>query len=489
MSNDADLAMAAREAAFCRAADQLYEPSARRLIGRLCRSLLDHLKITPTELLSQPEYQKFFLGTGTAYQTAVQKVAVAQVQGTKLGVNARVLEIYAIVDALVLRTNAWFAAHPPQRITPATFVEFIATARHAEPPALRDHIINSALTMYLGGAKSYGEKIDRLLALGGAAADASAYPYLDALFGELVDGGTTLKDIFGAKGNLAAYIEAIVDLLTGAAASSAPDNTLTRLARQLANAPMPATAGALVVKLQKALTVTRPLASESVELELQAQFKLLARIDAAEARLGGEPTRTLLEKRMARMLSPEALRTVLQSTPQIDEQFKRLLQFYGAVRDSTLRLQLRRYMDYLFEHQKLPQRMAKELGAPIQKLRRIAHLHRLLAEAKLLEVQRSKYAAPLEAAQADIIREVRLFERVESEARNPADPAIKLIELCVAGIFTPGPNLQAAHRRLDGYLHRPDFQSSYLAGFDDPAAKERKLTELRDKLTAIGLAL
>jgi hypothetical protein len=487
MSNDADLAMAVREAAFCRAADHLYEPSARRLVGRLCRSLLDHLKITPTELLSQPEYQKFFLGTGTAYQTAVQKVAVAQVQGTKLGVNARVLEIYAIVDALVLRTNAWCAAHPPQRITPATFGEFIATAQHTEPPALRDHIINSALTMYLGGAKTYGEKIDRLLAMSGA--DASAYTYLDALFAELVDGDTTLKDLFGTKGNLAAYADAIVDLLTGTPPPDSPDTTLARLARLLAHAPMPATAGALVAKLQKALMVTRPLASESVEIELQAQLKLLARIDAAEARLGGEPTRTLLEKRMARKLSPDALRTVLQSMPQIDEQFKRLLQLHGAVRDSQLRLQLRRYMDYLFEHQKLPQRMAKELGAPIQKLRRIAHLHRLLAEAKLLEVQRSKYAAPLEAAQTEIIHEIRLFERVESDAQTSADPALKLIELCAAGVFTPGANLQAAHQRLDAYLHRPNFQVSYLAGLNDPASKERKLTELRDKLSAIGLAL
>ena len=70
---DGDLAKAAN----CKTVKDFYAPRAREVIGRICRPFLDHLIVTPTELLHHREYQKRFELAGNALETAVQKAALA----------------------------------------------------------------------------------------------------------------------------------------------------------------------------------------------------------------------------------------------------------------------------------------------------------------------------------------------------------------------------------------------------------------------------
>lgn len=91
---DGDLA----KAADCKTIRDFYALRARAVIGRLCRPYLDHLLITPTELLHHREYQKRFSMSGNALETAVQKAALAQVRDTKRSVTDRIKQLHVLLD-------------------------------------------------------------------------------------------------------------------------------------------------------------------------------------------------------------------------------------------------------------------------------------------------------------------------------------------------------------------------------------------------------
>ena len=112
------------KAALCKAPDDLYGIGARELVARHCRSFLDAMRATPTELLFSEELQKKLENAGTAYSGAVQKVAIAQVSGTKnRDVAGRIKEIYALCDAVRNRTLEAVAAQPAEPLDPKRLTE------------------------------------------------------------------------------------------------------------------------------------------------------------------------------------------------------------------------------------------------------------------------------------------------------------------------------------------------------------------------------
>src|SRR5690242_21380382 len=83
--------------AICREPADLYTPRSKRSIARLTREFLDHVKVTPTELLHSVALQKQYMDMGTAYQAAAQKAAMAQAQSANQNVQQRLRDLYGCV--------------------------------------------------------------------------------------------------------------------------------------------------------------------------------------------------------------------------------------------------------------------------------------------------------------------------------------------------------------------------------------------------------
>src|SRR5690242_11258572 len=71
----------------CFKPDDLYSYHARQTMTRLLGDFLARNKITITELIHRADMLEKFEATGTAYQHAIQKVAVAQASSTKTPVQ------------------------------------------------------------------------------------------------------------------------------------------------------------------------------------------------------------------------------------------------------------------------------------------------------------------------------------------------------------------------------------------------------------------
>lgn len=492
MTQSPDSEPAATPAAptICRSTSDLYAANARRAIGRLCREFLDRAMLTPTELLHVPEKQHEYLNRGTDYQAAVQKAAVAQAAAARQNVAQRVRELFNIVDAAVREGAERLKAKPPEAIDPPGFAAFVVTARKAELTEVRDFFVNAALAAHLADAKTWSEKIERLRRLADHASDATiVLPLVDAVLAEIVPSKTALRELFGPADNLGRHIETLVDLLMAPQPSGLelPEGG-QRLRDFLCAHPVPETRAALLRQLRRSLESRAPLVSGPPPADLNAHLKLLDLLSRAGEAAGGENTVDLFCQRLPRVLSVDTLNAALRPLPRIDDRLIQALQIHRRLATAPGRLQIRQYVDFLFENERLLQTVAKEPESLSRKLPRLTKLHDALVTSGLSGTALTKYAEPLATLQTDLIRDSRLFEKVESEAATPAARALLLLDLCAEGAFIAGTNLRTAHAEIRRHMQDESFAASLLAGAEDKQAQTKRLADLHQKLLRSGLA-
>jgi len=85
------------KAAYCTDVSRFYTPHARDLIGRLLRTFLDNLKLTPTEVLYSLASQRKLMTSGNVLESAVQRAALAQVKDTEVRATQRIKELHGLV--------------------------------------------------------------------------------------------------------------------------------------------------------------------------------------------------------------------------------------------------------------------------------------------------------------------------------------------------------------------------------------------------------
>ena len=430
--------------AICREAADLYTPRSKRTIARLTREFLDHVKVTPTELLHSVALQKQYMDMGTAYQAAAQKAAMAQAQSANQNVQQRLRELYGCVDAAVRDTAARLKAKPPAAIDPDTFHEFIAAERKAEKSdsgEIPDFTINAAVAIYLADSKTWGEKFDKLLLLADSAGGPDVIVIVDGLIADIVDSKVALRELIGESETLGKHLEAIVDLL---GAPNEPKSEFAEggrtLHRLLSSHPLSETRGALLRQLRRGLQSKNPLGGKNPAADLHAHLRLLERLTQAGDSAGGENTISLFSERLPKILSADTLSMVLRSVNKADERLIRALDIH--------------------------RRLGTSSG---------------LAEQHII-----KYVEPLEQAQAALLP--LLFQAIEKDNETAAARAVALLDGCADGAFMPGNNLRTVHQQIRRYMADESFATSFLAGAADKQTQTQRLVELHQKLLASGLA-
>ncbi len=475
---------------ICRAPNDLFSASARRVIGRLCREFLDQVMLTPTELLHVTEKQHQYLNRGTDYQAAVQKAAVAQAAAARQNVAQRVRELYNVVDTAVRESAERLKAKPPAAIDPPGFTAFVVAARKAELTEARDFFVNAALAAYLADAKTWTEKLERLRTLADSATEAAiVLPLVDEVVCEIVESRAALRELFGPAETLGRLVETLVDMLVGAEtpATDAPEGG-QRLRDFLKRHDLPETRAGLRRQLRRSLESKAPLASGPPPADLNAHLRLLDILVRAGDAVGGENTVDLFSERLPRVLTVDTLNAALRAMPRLDDRLIRALGIHRRLAAAPGRLQIRQFVDFVFENERLLLTLAKEPGPVSQKLQRITKLHDALVTSGLSGAALTKYAEPLVTLQADIVRDSKLFEKIDREAATPAARALLLLDLCADGGFIQGANLRAAHAQIRRHMQDESFAASLLAGAEDKQAQTKRLADLHQKLLRSGLA-
>ena len=201
----------------CFKPDDLYSYHARQTMSRLLPEFLARNTITITELIHRADMLEKLEATGTLYQHAIQKVAVAQASSTTAGVQQ-------IVKSLnELTTQAFNRVYRDQRkgLFPAPRADqFGELAEKLGGQDDANYIFNGALARHLKEAKGWDEKVLMLITIMENAPSQEAARKLilssvDAILSECLGGSAALQDLMGPKENLGQALNGLVSLFLG----------------------------------------------------------------------------------------------------------------------------------------------------------------------------------------------------------------------------------------------------------------------------------
>jgi hypothetical protein len=432
----------------CFKPDDLYSYHARATMSRLLADYLSRNKITITELIHRADMLEKLEATGTVYQHAIQKVAVAQAASTTTPVQQ-------IVKSLnELTTQAFNRVYRDQRKGlfpnphPEQFAE-LATKMAGQGDA--SYIFNGALAQHLKDARGWDEKVLLLITVMEKAPSEDAprklvLSSIDAILAEILNGSAALHELMGKSENLAGALSNLVSLFLG----KAPDDAKSGLA----------------ALTQNFAADSLPEARTAVANRIVAEFKSNKRLVTQEA-LGGHIAEAAPDDKLDRILFVEDNIIGVENKRQ-------LASFVLPVLTSAA-------FENHFQNPKLPL---------LQRLQRLAQLQSRVRRSGFVDVTREEIAGKMDALAVAMEARGKLFESISGRTTNPVEKAQTLLRLATGGVLTEGALSAKAREMILGYLSQPGFLTGYIAAqTKDGAApnSEKLMAELIETLGKAGI--
>lgn len=488
--NDGDTSQNPYFPLACTRVDDLYASAQRRTIERVMEGWLHRNRLTVTEFLHSAAALEKFESAGTTYQHAVQRVAVTLSSKSKVPVVQYVKALNGLVSAGIRRVYKDEQAGLFPVLEAKAFAG-LAEAQAADGRA--GYIINGALAKYLAPAKSWDEKLDRVLALREAIQDHGPAASLilqavDTVAGEIVGDPVVIKELLGPDLTLYDSLCLAIRVIGGGQGEELDGaaGSLAGLARHFSCGEMANARSALARYVLEALQGTASLVAGPLDAELKALRSLIDTItplfgpffdanDFAEA----------FARRSKRFVAQEALFKLTEDCKRPDERLVRLLdlerQLEGAANKRALAPFALTFLTvHNFEEELAP-------GAPgTHRLKCLADLQRRVLKSAFPEGVRDKMAGILDAMAVRIESQGRLFAGLDKRFSDPAERVDMILKLFENEVFTQGSMSSKARRTLLAGISRPGFLEAYTA----PRQKDRQtaLLELVAQLKRIGIS-
>ena len=375
-------------------------------------------------------------------------------------------------------------------LAPDTYAATVRDVVKHTTPMKHDINCYHLASVYLRGCKTWEEKVERLIALFSEDLSAEEIKYIDVLIAEVLRSKTALETLLGAYPRLLDRLYEIVDLHGGryvAAPEGDAKPVVAKLNDALAKAAWPAVRATLISNIYGILSAWTPLASSEFMDELRAIGDVFRNLQRVKSVLGGARTIQLVEQRVGRTLSLENLGEQVRDVLEKSEQISILLEIGGHVVGKENRKLGANFIAYIIEDSELDQKLVAEREDDVGRLRLFASLHRAVRDSALGDGSKGCFQARFERVQEAFLKEADFFGRFNREGGKSLEKAIRLVELCAKGTFTPGRNSDVARQIAGHYLLQPDFLPQYLAGADDDKQRAARVEALKKSLTAAGI--
>jgi hypothetical protein len=201
------------ETRACTTMDELMGLESRIVMNRVLREFLDHLMITPTELLHNYSYQKKLDSMGLI-ASAVAQLAQAQSGAGQGDIRARIDEIYKLVNQVMYKAQETMSER--KRIPVLVEGQYAQLCRRIEaifPDDQRAYMVKTALTSYLNGAGSLGAKLEQIAKLVTDEVNKAQVAHLDDLIADILGSGSIVQDMLGDQPSLGAALGILADLV------------------------------------------------------------------------------------------------------------------------------------------------------------------------------------------------------------------------------------------------------------------------------------
>ncbi|MBV9548603.1 MAG: hypothetical protein JO256_02905 [Alphaproteobacteria bacterium] len=480
----------------CFKPDDLYSYHARSVIGRLLSDFLARKKVTVTELLHRADLLEKLEATGTLYQHAIQKVAVAQAATTGQPVQQIVKTLNDLSEKAIQKV---YRDERAGLFPELEAEDFAALAQKLADNAAGPYVFNGAVARYLKPAGNWDEKVFRLIALmEKAPAEENPRKLLlsavDAVIAEILAGSAALRELLGPAETLAQSLANLVELFLGkpqmVATPGGAAQGLAALTTSFAKDELPEARTAIAGRIIAEFKANRRLCPASLVEELKALRQLANRVVLGVGKhMSHDDLVAAFTLRSKRLATQEALGPYLDGvTP--DEKFERLM----FVEENLIGIENKRALaafvmplltsapfESHFHNPQLP------LLARLQKL---AQLQARVGRCGFVDVTKADICDKLDSLAVQTAARGKLFETVDARNPNHVEKAQTLLKLATTGIFTEGKLAEAARCRILSYLSKPGFLSGYMtaAKKDGEAPNaEKVMADLMASLGKIGI--
>ena len=475
----------------CFKPDDLYSYHARQTMSRLLTDFLARNTVTITELIHRADLLEKLEATGTLYQHAIQKVAVAQAASTAAGVQQ-------IVKSLnELTTQAFHRVYRDQRrgLFPDPYPEqFGELAQTLGSQGDAGYVFNGALARHLKDAKGWDEKVLMLITIMESpppedGARKLVLSSVDAILAEILGGSAALHDLMGPAENLGQAMNNLVTLFLGKEAQ-AGGRGLAALTHHFAADDLPEARTAIASRIIAEFKSNKRLCPDFMVEELKTLRSMANRIVLGVGKyLSHEDLIAAFTLRSKRLVAQEALGEYIAEAG-VDEKIERILFVEDNIIGAENKRRLATYIPPVLNSAAFENHFQNPQTPLLQRLQRMAQLQARVRRSGFVDVTREEIAAKLDAIAVRVGARGKLFESIEARNISPVEKAQTLLKLTTGGILTEGALSDRARELILDYLSRPGFLTSYMAAQakdGETPDSEKMMAELMESLGKAGI--
>ncbi|MBV8168379.1 MAG: hypothetical protein JO021_16415, partial [Alphaproteobacteria bacterium] len=316
----------------CREIPDLYLPASRALIGSLCRSFLDQMALTPTELLYSSRNHTRFEGAGNLLREVLERAGSMQARAAGENAINRTRDLQQLLEKMSSATRELEAKEPAVQLKAGGFVQTCAAIRANTPAAAQPAKIFRMLTEYLQSARTWSEKLERMVAIGNEAKGSSEFPIVDTMLAEMIASASAQDSLFSRRINLENKIEDLIELYK-AAYPTRRKEPATQIAADfnalMQTGQMPETKTAIETAIIQHIASAGPMSSPELMLELKSTYSLLQRLRMGDKVVGGRRALEFIDKRMGKLLNEETIGDYIRGGAQHADRVIALLEIYA----------------------------------------------------------------------------------------------------------------------------------------------------------------
>ena len=473
----------------CKKVGDFYLPAARALIGSLCRNFLDQMALTPTELLFSSRNHTRLEGAGNLLREVVERAGSMQARAAGEPSPNRIRDLNALLDQLRAATRDIEAKEPAIGLKAGGFLQAVAAIRAGTPPDAVVAKVGRMLTDYLANARTWSEKLERMIAVGQEAKGSPEMGFVDSMLSEMIVSGAAQDSLFSRRINLENKIEDLIELYK-AAYPTRRKEPATQLAGDIntlmKSAEMPETKTAIETAIIQQIAGPGPMSSPELMMELKSTYGLLQRLRFGDKVIGGRRALEFIDKRMGKLLNEETIADYVRGGGTVADRLVSLLEIYAVTFGPSNKKTVEGLIQRYFADDSLERRLLTGEGSTPHKLKLLTGLHRAIVSAPLATQDKQAYAVKVVRMQTNFLTQSKFFAQIDKQNLSSGRKCAQLVQMCVDGHFIPGDNLEKAKTLVKHYLGRPDFKDKYFEGIS-PSKRQELADTLKKQLAALGL--
>ncbi len=477
----------------CFMPDDLYSYHARNTMARLLAEYLARQKLTITELIHRADALEKLEATGTVYQHAIQKVAVAQAANTQTSVQTIVKNLNELSTKAMERV---YRDEKRNYFPKVQAGKFAALARDVVTKSDKSYLLNGAIARYLADANNWDEKLMRLLSIlkeaeGNDAASVLLLAAVDSIGAEILNGSAALHELIGNTENLGASLFMLVHLFLGQKMEGARSG-IAAVTQHFAADDLPESRTAVANRILAELKSVKRLCPNSLVDELKTLRKIANKLVLGQGKyLSNEDLIAAFTLRSKRLVANEAIAEHLQEAVQPDAKIERLLLIEENIIGIENKRQLAQFFAPIITSSGFEAQFIFAKTPALTRLQRLTELQARTLRSGFPDLQKQEVSDALDKVANEAESRAKLLEGVEAKAAGNVERAVALLRLCSGGVLTEGRLMTRARNSILSSMGQTGFMTSYVAhcakSKGEPANADAATAELLGSLEKAGI--